>query len=139
MTNSIRTQAVVVGSHISFLISILHINQLKESTTRRVQKLLLKGLKKGGSKDVQLSNESWKKVLVRLEEENLQFSSVTVVESLFFSFEPALTEYYGDTLSIALMNFINKHTPSNATEYAKDSYRLADELRDETRRVVFNA
>jgi len=138
MTNSIRTQAIIIGSHISFLISILHVDEQKESTCRRVQKMLLKGLRKGGEKDVHLSNTAWKNVLVKLESSELQFSTVTVVESLFFSFEPALTEYYGETLSTAIMNFINRHSLDNISDFAVDSYILADELRDESRRVIFN-
>ena len=66
-------------------------------------------------------------------EESLMVAS-TFIESMSFSFEKELTEFCGDKYMDLMTTFVNTLSYSGDV---KESYQLADELRDNIRELIF--
>jgi hypothetical protein len=138
MNNKDYATAVIVGSYITYLISLTDKSSQTTGSSIRLRDMITKVTR--ASKDMQLvglANKSWDNVLTKHKDEQLTISPAVTIESLYFSFERQLQELYGQHIAETVLRYVEKQQKGNVSKYAKDSYIAADSLRDELRKVIF--
>ena len=138
MNNKDYATAVIVGSYITYLISLTDKSSQITGSSIRLRDMITKVTR--ASKDIQLvelANKSWDNTLAEHKDEQLTISPAITIESLFFSFERQLQELYGQHIITAVLSYTEKQQKGNVSKYAEDSYKVADSLRDSLRKVIF--
>jgi|GEM_PF-3661011 len=62
----------------------------------------------------------------------------TLVESLSFTFEKELVAFYGKDYFPRMMRFCDKHSHDYTSQFASESYKVADALADAVRKEFFD-
>ena len=131
-------QAIIVGSYVLYLLSLMDKEQQTKATTIRLRDKLAKVTTSAKNAElVLLSNECWNRVLEKHKEDNLLISQAITIESLYFSFIDIMNKLYGSQLGNLICSYVNKQSKGDISNYAKDSYKAADSLRDELRKIIF--
>jgi len=131
-------QAIIVGSYITYLLSLTDKEQQIKGSSIRLRDKLLKVTRAAKDKElVELANKTWQRVLDKHKEDNLCISPAIVIETLYFSFIDIMNELYGREVGALVCRYVEKQSIGNINDYTKDSYLTSDSLRDELRKVIY--
>ncbi len=79
----------------------------------------------------------WTNVLESFRNDDLKIAIALVIETLYFNHEDILTSFYGQELGNRIVRFSNKQSYDGISDYAKDSYIVADALSKSVQKSVF--
>lgn len=132
--------AVVVGSQIIGLLKTMPIEEQTKGAFINYSQFMRAKIWKVKSSDRKKWSEVCYKSLTSLLDKGFSNSITmnTLVESLSFTFEKELKAFYGDDYFPRMMRFCDKHSYEYSSEFAKDSYLVADALADAVRKEFFN-
>ena len=139
MTNREVGIAVVVGSQILGLLKTFPIEEQRKGAFINYTQFIRTKIYKVKSNDRQKWAEVCYKSLSSLLGKGLdnEITMSTLVESLSFTFEKELKAFYGEDYFPRMVRFCNKHSHDYTSEYAKDSYVVADILADAVRKEFY--
>lgn len=133
--------AVVVGSQILGLLKTMPIEEQTKGAFINYSQFMRAKIWKVNSKD----RKKWADVCYNSLTSLLgkgfdnSITMTTLVESLSFTFEKELKAFYGDDYFPRMMRFCDKHSYDYTSEFAKDSYIVADALADAVRKEFYEA
>lgn len=138
MTKNQLQQGIIIGSFITFSMSLMDKEQqIKGSSIALRDSILRITTTRGNELMVKSANLAWQMTIDEHVDETLSFSIATLVESLAFDYIDVFKILYGSEIMNLVDRFVSKQSIGNISEYAKDSYRIADSLRDNCRKAVF--
>ena len=138
MTKSDYAKALVIGSYITYLMSLMDKEQQIKLTTIRLRDKILKVIRKPKYEGLNIiADDGWKIVLDQYKDERILISPAIVVETLYFNFIDIMNELYGHEVGNLVCRYVEKQSVGNINDYTKDSYRVADSLRDSVRKLIF--
>lgn len=82
----------------------------------------------------EIARDSMLDLVESYKDKNAIMQIATFIESLSFSFENEIREFYGDEYMVRLCRFTEKQAVGNV----EDSYSLSDSLRDNIRKIIFD-
>lgn len=132
-------QAIICGSFIAYLLSLHDKAEQSKGSIIKLRQYILKQTRNVRNiKMVEASNIAWDSVVAKHKDEHLAIVPALVIESLAFSFEEQLKEFFGNDILNLVVRYSEKFQISNINDFAKDSYIVADSLKDATRKVVYD-
>ena len=135
MTDKARYKGIIIGSFILFLLSLDDSVKTK-AHIKRLRKPLLDINKKEANLDlIDIADTAWTNVLHK--SDNPKISLSITIESLAFSFSEEMEYMFGSDILEIVSDYAEKEAVGNVNDYAKDSYKVADKLRDELRDLMF--
>ena len=134
--------AIVVGSLIAGLINILGKEELTKGSVIRLLSMLRCKIKyaqiniETRKKLANATRDSMLMLLDQHEGEQSKMEVSTFIETLSFSFEKEMVEFFGNEYMTTVGRFVAKQVEEGCD--IEDSYKLADDLRDNVRKIIFD-
>lgn len=138
--NRSESVAIVAGSLILGLMKTMDKEQQTKGSTVRYSTVLRKGIKTAyltpeeREKLSYIAHDSMIQLVEQYEDAETPIQIATFIESLSFSFEKEMMEFYGKNYFIYMLRFIDKQV---LDEVGK-SYEVSDTLRDNIRKIVYD-
>jgi hypothetical protein len=135
--NTKELQAVVSGALIIIFIVQDEDNRNKGSVIRLKSAILnkLKAVDRSFSK---LADEAFKQVLDKYVNDKLQLDVGILIEAIALNKQEAMKEFFGNNIIDLVCRAAYKITVSGLTkQQGKDSYMIADELKEALEKVIF--
>ena len=139
MTETQKNQGIIIGSSITFSMFLMSRKARVNATTIRLRDKILSVTTTQGNDYIKRSADlAWQMTIDDHSEEKLSFSVAVLIESLTYSYLDIMQELYGKDILNLVDRFVAKQSVGNISDYAKESYTIADSLRDNCRKALFD-